>query len=200
MTTHDVDGGDLQLALLVELVEVVDTGGGLLRDTLDLGKELRELCGMARRVWSAGLPGSVEQQEANALLWTMAVRSPPSSRIMLGLPPLAKAVSDCSMHQRYSSSVSPFQAKTGTPLWRSRVIRRHLWSQPYKTDVRDGDAVGREESGQLYPVTCARQLDSRSGSVVLGREDVAACDDGQSAMLPGSVQPTRSLACTHSTR
>ena len=50
MTTHDVDGGDLQLALLVELVEVVDTGGGLLRDTLDLGEELRELCGMARRV------------------------------------------------------------------------------------------------------------------------------------------------------
>ena len=42
--THDVDGGDLELALLVELVQVVDTGGGLLGDTLDLGEELRELC------------------------------------------------------------------------------------------------------------------------------------------------------------
>jgi len=31
----DVDGGDLELALLVELVEVVNTGGGLLGDTVD---------------------------------------------------------------------------------------------------------------------------------------------------------------------
>lgn len=32
----DVDGGDLELALSESLVEVVNTGGGLLRDTLDL--------------------------------------------------------------------------------------------------------------------------------------------------------------------
>lgn len=31
----DVDGGDLELALLVELVEVVNTGGGLLGNTVD---------------------------------------------------------------------------------------------------------------------------------------------------------------------
>lgn len=44
------------------------------------------------------------------------VKSPPSSRIMFKLWPSGKAASDCSMHQTYSSSVSPFQAKTGTPV------------------------------------------------------------------------------------
>jgi len=42
--THDVDGRDLELALLVELVKVVNTSGGLLGDTLDIVKEFRELC------------------------------------------------------------------------------------------------------------------------------------------------------------
>jgi hypothetical protein len=39
----DVDGGDLELAVLEHLVEVVDTGGGLLRDTVDAGEVLGEL-------------------------------------------------------------------------------------------------------------------------------------------------------------
>lgn len=36
----DVDGGNLELVLLEHLVQVVDTGGGLLRDTLDVGQEM----------------------------------------------------------------------------------------------------------------------------------------------------------------
>merc|ERR1719450_607845 len=45
---------------------------------------------------------------------TRLVRSPPSSRIMFkGLPSGKTRV--CSMHQTYSSSVSPFHAYTGTP-------------------------------------------------------------------------------------
>ena len=36
----DVDGGDLELALLVELVQVVDSGGGLLGTSLDAGQEV----------------------------------------------------------------------------------------------------------------------------------------------------------------
>ncbi len=49
-------------------------------------------------------------------LWTRRVASPPSSRIMFG-PPVGVfgQVSACSVHHQYSSSVSPFQAKTGTP-------------------------------------------------------------------------------------
>lgn len=39
----DVDGGDLESALSESLVQVVNTGGGLLRDTLDSGQQLGEL-------------------------------------------------------------------------------------------------------------------------------------------------------------
>ena len=39
----DVDGGDLELALLGGTVEVVDTSGGLLRDTVDAVEVLGEL-------------------------------------------------------------------------------------------------------------------------------------------------------------
>ena len=42
------------------------------------------------------------------------VASPPSSSSMFGPP--SGQVSACSVHHQYSSSVSPFQAKTGTPL------------------------------------------------------------------------------------
>ena len=47
-------------------------------------------------------------------LWTSSVASPPSSRIMFGPSPSGH-VSACSVHHQYSSSVSPFQAKTGMP-------------------------------------------------------------------------------------
>ena len=53
-------------------------------------------------------------------LWTMSVASPPSSRIMLG-PPSPGHSSACSVHHQYSWSVSPFQAKTGTP-WGSSTV------------------------------------------------------------------------------
>ena len=53
-------------------------------------------------------------------LWTSRVASPPSSRIMFG-PSLSGQVSACSVHHQYSSSVSPFQAKTGMPFGSSGV-------------------------------------------------------------------------------
>ncbi len=45
---------------------------------------------------------------------TIMVASPPSSRIMLGNCPFGQ-FSAFSVHHQYSSRVSPFQAKTGTP-------------------------------------------------------------------------------------
>src|SRR3954451_9363353 len=57
-------------------------------------------------------------------LSTSMVASPPSSRIMFGpVLPLASAgqASTCSVHHQYSSSVSPFQANTGTPFGSSGV-------------------------------------------------------------------------------
>src|SRR6266508_6114972 len=57
-------------------------------------------------------------------LCTSSVASPPSSRIMFGPPgtsPWPGQSSACSVHHQYSSSVSPFQANTGTPCGSSTV-------------------------------------------------------------------------------
>ncbi len=53
-------------------------------------------------------------------LCTSMVASPPSSRIMLGPEPSGQRRA-WSVHHQYSSSVSPFQAKTGTP-WGASVV------------------------------------------------------------------------------
>ena len=54
--------------------------------------------------------------------WTRSVASPPSSRIMLGSRELSGPQSRiCWVHHQYSSRVSPFQAKTGTPAGASGV-------------------------------------------------------------------------------
>ena len=58
---------------------------------------------------------------------TIAVKSLPSSRIIFashGLPSLQIV---CSIHHSYSSSVSPFQAKTGTPLAAARGVPVFAW-------------------------------------------------------------------------
>ena len=57
-------------------------------------------------------------------LCTSRVASPPSSRIMFGptrSPSASVNLNSCSVHHQYSSSVSPFQAKTGTPCGSSAV-------------------------------------------------------------------------------
>src|SRR4030065_130791 len=57
-------------------------------------------------------------------LWISMVASPPSSRIMFGPLPSGQ-VSACSVHHQYSSSVSPFQANTGTP---TAAMAEAAWS------------------------------------------------------------------------
>src|SRR5699024_6725295 len=64
--------------------------------------------------------GTAPAASNSAPLWTSMVASPPSSRIMLG-PSSPGQVNACSVHHQYSSRVSPFQAKTGTPLGSSGV-------------------------------------------------------------------------------
>ena len=75
--------------------------------------------------------------------WTRLVRSPPSSRIRLRGCPSGKT-SVCSIHQMYSSSVSPFQAYTGTPVlavaaaawsWVEKMLHDDHWTckKDYKT-------------------------------------------------------------------
>ena len=68
--------------------------------------------------------GTMPSRSACTPKCTSKVASPPSSTIMLG-PSCAGQDSACSVAHQYSSSVSPFQAKTGTPLW---AIAAAAWS------------------------------------------------------------------------
>src|SRR6516162_9146681 len=61
---------------------------------------------------------------AGYLSCRILVASPPSSSTMLGVQPCAPR-RVCSMHHSYSSSLSPFQAKTGIPL---AAIADAAWS------------------------------------------------------------------------
>ena len=57
--------------------------------------------------------------------WSIAVRSPPSSSTILASQGWPSFKMVCSKHQSYSSSVSPFQANTGTP---PAAIAAAAWS------------------------------------------------------------------------
>src|SRR5436190_2873205 len=65
--------------------------------------------------------GTAPARSYSTPLWTSSVASPPSSRIMLGPSSRPRHVSICSVHHQYSSSVSPFHAKTGMPFGSSGV-------------------------------------------------------------------------------
>ena len=68
--------------------------------------------------------GTAPARSNSTPLWTSRVASPPSSRIMFG-PSASGQASACSVHHQYSSRVSPFQAKTGTP---AAAIAAAAWS------------------------------------------------------------------------
>ena len=64
--------------------------------------------------------GTAPSRPYSAPLWTSRVASPPSSTIRVG-PAKPLHASMRSVHHQYSSSVSPFHAKTGTPRGSSGV-------------------------------------------------------------------------------
>src|SRR5579872_5882934 len=115
----------------------------------------------------------------SAPLCTNSVASPPSSRIMLG-PSLSGQVSASSVQRQYSSSVSPFQAKTGMPRGLSGVP-----SGP--TDGRGGVVLGGEDvAGRPADLRAERgqRLDQHGG---LDRHVQAAGDPGAAQRLAGRV-------------
>ncbi len=67
--------------------------------------------------WLAAVAGSGASPffSASTPRWTSMVASPPSSRIMLAFSSPGQ-IRICWVHHQYSSSVSPFQAKTGHAL------------------------------------------------------------------------------------
>ena len=84
------------------------------------GRERRVLRNVAAIIPNSSLSsgpssGTLPSRSAWAPRCTSNVASPPSSTIRLG-PSSSGQVSACSVAHQYSSSVSPFQAKTGTPV------------------------------------------------------------------------------------
>src|SRR5688500_8370483 len=65
-------------------------------------------------------PGTFPAFSNSTPLWISSVTSPPSSTIWSGPLPSPKSIAR-SVHHQYSSSVSPFHAKTGTPAGCSTV-------------------------------------------------------------------------------
>ena len=82
--------GNLQLAFFGHFIQAMHARGGFLGQAANAASS----CGY--------------------LSWMICVTSPPSSKIMFGTQPSGPWMV-CSMHHQNSSSLSPFQAKTGIP-------------------------------------------------------------------------------------
>ncbi len=150
-------------------------------------------------------------------LCTSRVASPPSSRIMLGRwSPQSRMRS---VHSQYSSSDSPFQANTGTPLGASGVpsrpttIAAAAWSwvekmlqdaqrtsAPSSTRVSISTAVwmvmcsepGDPGAAQRTAVAVALAKGHQAGHLVLGEGDLLASEGGK-VQVSDSVIHTETL-------
>ncbi len=119
--------------------------------------ERRRFSRTIRHSWleSAAASGTRPASSYSRPLCTRRVASPPSSRIRLGPVQSAPAAAASALqskiwvvHHQYSSSVSPFQAKTGTPAGASTRSRR-----PTATAAAASSWV--EKMLQLAQRTCA---------------------------------------------
>ena len=132
----------------------------------------------------------------SAPLWTTSVASPPSSRIMFGPSPSGQ-LSACSVHHQYSSSVSPFQAKTGMPAaamaaaawsWVEKMLHEHQrTSAPRATSVSIRTAVCTVMWSEPMIFAPASGCDGavllahrhEAGHLVLGEPDLLAAEVGE---------------------
>ncbi len=131
----DVDGREDEFTGSSDLVQTQDTGRGLLGDALDRLRNLRPLglvCfeGLTQQgeehLVLVGILVVVGGRYDARLLELRALEdehraSPPSSRIMFAGLSASGQVSIRSAAHQYSSSVSPFHAKTGVPCGSSGV-------------------------------------------------------------------------------
>ena len=122
-----VDRGERQLAFLLHLVQALHAGGRLFGHALDLREARRvparvrlELVRLiaAKSALSSSLAGLGDHASrsfsACAPRCSSSVASPPSSRIMLDVPPSGHSKMRW-VYSQYSSSVSPLYANTGMP-------------------------------------------------------------------------------------
>ena len=97
--------------------------------------------------------GTLPAASNSTPLWMSSVASPPSSTIWVGPLPPPKS-SARSVHSQYSSSVSPFQAKTGTPRGDAAV-------PPRPGHHRGGGVVLGREDVAGGPADVGAELDER---------------------------------------
>ena len=165
--------GKSERAVLLHLVEAVHAGGGLLGDAPDARRHPRpapRLARCSRRSTSRITPhssGSVSGSKSGTLparsnsapLCTSSVASPPSSTIRFGPEPSGQT-SASSVHHQYSSSVSPFHAKTGDAL---RILGRAVGADR----DRGGGLVLRGEDVARHPAHVGAELVSVSISTAV---------------------------------
>ena len=203
---------------LHHLVEAVHAGGGLLGDALDLVRDLGPAVGALGEdsledleddlLLVAGGRGGVGRDAGllgSTPRWTSRVASPPSSRIMLAKLCRRASCRICWVHHQYSSSVSPFQAKTGTPAGcrrclgadRDRGGRVVLGGEDVAAGPADLGAeldqgldqhrgldghvqrAGDAGAGQRLGVAVALPHGHQAGHLVLGEGDLGAAEVGQ---------------------
>ena len=154
---------------------------------------------------SSSVLGTTPVASNSVPLWMSRVASPPSSSSMFGPLPSGQ-VSICSVHHQYSGSVSPFQAKTGTP-WRvvrgavaaddrrgGRVVlgREDVAGDPAHVGAERGEGLDQHgglhghvqragDAGALERLLRAELLAQRhqAGHLVLGEADLVAAELGQ---------------------
>ena len=224
--------GNSSLPSLGELVEAVHAGRRLLGDALDalgdLGPALRVLVERALQRLEDDLELLVVGRRRDP-----APRRPPRTRRPCGRaawrrrrrrgscsgPAPSGHVSACSVHHQYSSSVSPFQAKTGTPGSRRVRRRRAAWSWVEKMlhehqRTSAPSAISVSISTAVWIVMCSepvmraplsgcasRVLLARrhqAGHLVLGELDLLAAVRGErdvGDLVVGRREGRRSASC-----
>ena len=134
----DVDRREQQRAGLRELVEPVDAGGGLLGDALDALRPSACTCvGSAASERAQQVEDDARTPRSRSRRCSARRRRPRTGcpcgsaasrrrrrRAACSGPCRPARSSICSVHHQYSGSVSPFQAKTGTPGGASTVPSR----------------------------------------------------------------------------
>ncbi len=158
----------------------------------EVAREARRAARITRYSWlSPGASlGTAPASSNSRPLCTSSVASPPSSRIRFG--PVQSAPTACAsvvqskicwVHHQYSSSVSPFQAKTGTPAGASTVPCG-------PTAIAAAASSWVEKMLQLAQRTCAPRATSVSMSTAVCT--VMCSEPAMRAPFSGCVGPNSS--------
>ena len=154
---------------------------------------------------SASNTGTLAAEPYSEPLCKSSVASPPSSTIRSGPEPSGQ-VSIWSVHHQYSWSVSPFQAKTGTPLGASGVpprpttIAAAAWSCVEKM-LQEAHRTSAPRSTRVSMSTAVCTVICREPATLSPASDCFGPYSARAAMRPGiSCSASRISLRPHSAR